>query len=209
MACLKKIVRNIKQGNGERAKKKRKAFWMSDIERIEKMLSDIECYSKRTMFSMEVYKSYSASHELDPVFEAFKNDYDQIKVLGVPAEEKLRMLQDSSNRIGEEIRSHIITREPEAQQNVEVSNDLVQQLSLAMSNAMQPIASKLDLLLTQQSDNMVKSPSAIPVRRSIAPTLSMQNDIHRQAPIQKKQSETPKLRALLERNLNRASGKPQ
>jgi hypothetical protein len=81
----------------------------------------------------------------------------------------------------------------------------VQALSLAMTNALRPVAEKLDLLTAQQQ-NVVKSNPAIPVRRSIPPTADMQKDIHRPAAPAKPQSETPKLRAMIEQKFNQAHG---
>jgi hypothetical protein len=92
-----------------------------------------------------------------------------------------------------------VEEEPKVVEQPQIEQtDLVQALSSAISGAMQPIASKLDLLLTQQAE-MVKSPVATPVRRSITPTLTMQTDIHQSRMVQKKApSETPKLRAIIE-----------
>jgi hypothetical protein len=182
-------------------KKKEKSVLDERLDKIELMLSQaiakpVEAVEERS------------SHELDTVFAKFRSSYDEVKASNLSANEKLTYLQDSFNVLAEEIKSNInIKEEPEVAPVVE-GNDIVQALSQAISSAMTPIANKLDLLLTQQQE-MVKSPqdNSVPTRRSITPTLSMQTDIQQQrmSP-QKPKSETPKLRALIEQNMNRTLG---
>lgn len=183
----------------------------SAIAKAAQELKDMIGDKSIKMYAVLTQKSDSESedrkpHELDTVFSQFKSDYDQVKSLEGTSQEKLQLLQESFNVFADAIRSNFETQEsvPSAVPE-KVDSNLVEQLSLAMSNALNPIASKLDLLLTQQQD-MVKSPSATPVRRSIPPTLSMQKDIQKSVVSQKPKSETPKLRALIEQNFRQARG---
>jgi hypothetical protein len=183
-------------------KKKEKSVLDERLDKIELMLS--QAIAK----PVEAVLEERSSHELDTVFAKFRSSYDEVKASNLSANEKLTYLQDSFNVLAEEIKSNInIKEEPEVAPVVE-GNDIVQALSQAISSAMTPIANKLDLLLTQQQE-MVKSPqdNSVPTRRSITPTLSMQTDIQQQrmSP-QKPKSETPKLRALIEQNMNRTLG---
>lgn len=163
------------------------------------------------MFALlERFTQPSVPHVLDDTFSKFKSVYDEVKIQPISVEEKLMAIQESFNEIGEEIKADIYktansqdVANPASQTTGINANEIVKVLSTAISDALSPIASKLDLLLTQQSE-MVKSPVATPVRRSIPPTLSMQKDIKNQNQVTKVKSSTPKLRELIERNLNNA-----
>jgi hypothetical protein len=157
----------------EHKKETKKSLTDEQLDRIEKMVSEIAPKSP------EVAKSETIlEHELDTVFAQFKSAYDEIKVQPITANEKLQLLQQPFGEIGNEIKSRMLT-EPEVESVEQVnSNDLVQAFSLAMISAMKPVSDKLDLLLTQKSE-MVKLPQATPVLRSIRPTLSMQQDINK------------------------------
>lgn len=191
------IMENIQ--NDENLEDKASAIAKAASE-LKEMIGDksMQMYAILTQKS-EVVTPKAQEHELDTVFSEFKSAYDEIKIQPVTADEKLQQLQEFFSKFGQEIRARMYEIEPEPEQQAEKSQaDLVQ----ALSQVMQPIANKLDMILTRQQD-MVKSPveKATPVRRSITPTLSMQADISRQKPVQKVQSSTPKLRALIEQRM--------
>jgi len=171
------------------------------LDKIEQALS--------VLATKSVEVPVAPSHELDPVYATFKSDYDQIKMQELNSNERLQLLQNSFETFALSVRSNI---EAVASEEVEepvsgIDNEqLVQTLSTALSNALNPLMAKVDLLTAKMQENVVKYPTDTPIRRSIAPNLSMQKDIRSQAVPQRPQSNTPKLRALIERNMQSALG---
>ena len=134
-------------------------------------------------------------HVLDTVFSEFKSKFDEVYTMSIPADEKLAQLQGAYAKIGEEIKKSVTPVE-EVTPVVQQSKDLI----MALSEVMNPIAQKLDLIAAKlaSQQTMVQPASAptlpqIPVRRSLDPSL-----LGQYYP-QKAQSETPNLRALIER----------
>jgi cation transport regulator ChaB len=178
------------------------------LDEIEKSLTEIAA-SARMVPEPSLVRPV---HELDSALELFKSAYDEARSQELPIDDKLRMLQDSFQKLGdqviENIRSSVELRQEPSTNQV----DLVQQLSIALADALRPIATKLDLVAAQMQNNVVKSiqqqpeVAAIPGRRSISPNLSMQSEIRRSSALPQKSSETPKLRAMIEQNFKRANG---
>lgn len=134
-------------------------------------------------------------HVLDTVFSEFKSKFDEVSTMSIPADEKLAQLQGAYAKIGEEIKKSVTPVE-EVTPVVQQSRDLI----MALSEVMNPIAQKLDLIAAKlaSQQTMVQPASAptlpqIPIRRSLDPSL-----LGQYYP-QKTQSETPNLRALIER----------
>jgi hypothetical protein len=135
-------------------------------------------------------------HVLDTVFSEFKSRFDEVSIMSIPADEKLAQLQGAYAKIGEEIKKSVTPPVEEVTPVVQQSKDLI----MALSEVMNPIAQKLDLIAAKlaSQQTMVQPASAptlpqIPVRRSLDPSL-----LGQYYP-QKAQSETPNLRALIER----------
>ena len=120
-------------------------------------------------------------HELNVAFEDFRSVYDEIKSQSISSDEKLQQLQTYFQEFGEAVITCMRNQpEPEVVIPKEgLNGDVVQALSTALIESMKPVYEKLDLLLAQRSESVVKSIPAIPARRSIPPTLSMQKDIQK------------------------------
>jgi hypothetical protein len=136
----------------------------------------------------------SPSHPLDAYFSEFKDKFDAIMASEVAENEKLQSIQEPFNILGTGIvsvvKSSIKPKEvtPEIQGQV----DLVE----ALSKVMNPIAQKLDLVITKLSAPQVEKPMLpVPQRRSISPSVVQQ--AQQQQPVVK--SETPNLRKLIEK----------
>ena len=145
-------------------------------------------------------------HELNTVFSDFRAVFDDIKAQSISSDEKLQQLQTYFNEFAQGVINCMKTEEPKENQIQEEpeGDNLVQTLSQALEQALTPLVQKVDLLLAQQrQENVVKSIPAIPVQRSIAPSLSMQKDIHKELQPQKSkvQSETPNLDKQVRRRL--------
>jgi len=141
-------------------------------------------------------------HELDAVFSQFKSAFDEVKMQPITPPEKLQLLQDAFNQFGNEIRNRMSVPEPQVEETpAEIDqNDLVTALSTALSNALTPLASKIDVLIESQK-SVVKSDVATPVRRSIAPQLSMQTEIRPQVQPVQSTSATPKLHEIIRKSV--------
>ena len=108
-------------------------------------------------------------HPLDKSFETLRSAFDEVQgeFVDAPAEERLQLIQDSYAQLGEVIRSTVAEEESgQEEAPTEVGVDLV----AALSEVMQPVAQKLDLLLQQNQQPQVNQVrSEIPQRRSIVP----------------------------------------
>lgn len=165
----------------------------SGIERIEsKINSSVEKALAEPAFV----------HELDNAYKVLCSAYDEVKGINNSDDDKLRQLQPALEEFAQNIREGIKDVETPDEMEEDLKSETEQaDLVQALSQAIAPLANKLDLLLTQRQ-SMIKSPSeeAIPVRRSLTPTLSMQNDI-RPALIKKVEtSPTPKLQEIVRKS---------
>jgi hypothetical protein len=130
-------------------------------------------------------------HPLDSTFASFKAEFDKIFQSEASEEEKLHSVQEPFNVLGTSIVSVIKSsaKPKEVPTLAGGQSDLVK----ALSDVMNPIAQKLDLVLTQLSSPVAERPaSVIPPRRSIPPSVYAQV----QQPVVK--SETPNLRKIIE-----------
>jgi len=165
------------------------------FDKIENMLSQI-----LEQKSVETVPEPINEHELDTVFATFKTSYDEVKASDMTTDEKLHLLQESFTVVGTEVKRGIeeVEVKSENADSDDVQSDAIQNLSLIV----QGLASKFDLLLTQQQQ-VVKLPveNAPPVRRNLQADLSMQKDIRGQKVTKRAVSETPILRALIDQQL--------
>lgn len=139
------------------------------------------------------------SHPLDAFFTEFKSKFDEIINSNVAEDMKLQMVQEPFNALGTGIVNVVKSsvKKPVAPE-LAGQTDLVNALSQAMNQAMQPFAQKLDLVLTQLSSPVAERPlAAVPQRRSINPAIVAQQPVMQQQPVNK--SETPKLRAIIDK----------
>lgn len=115
-------------------------------------------------------QSEKSVHVLDGAIETLKARYDEIATSDFPSDEKLRMVQQPFNELGQAI---ISTLKPEpviTESKVESGNPM--DLVKAFSEALQPLAQKLDLLIAQ--NRPVQNPVNVPPRRSFDPNLVQQ-----------------------------------
>ena len=106
-------------------------------------------------------------HILDTVIETLKARYDEIAKSEATSEEKLKMIQQPFNELGQAIISTLKSEEPK-QEVQETPMDMVK----AFSEALQPLAQKLDLLIAQ--NRPVQNPVNVPARRSFDPNIVQQ-----------------------------------
>ena len=172
----------------EKACAKKKATKKSETVELSEIIRAVVAEMTKT-------EEPKSAHVLDTVFSEFKSKFDEVYTMSIPADEKLAQLQGAYAKIGEEIKKSVTPVE-EVTPVVQQSKDLI----MALSEVMNPIAQKLDLIAAKlaSQQTMVQPASAptlpqIPVRRSLDPSL-----LGQYYP-QKAQSETPNLRALIER----------
>ena len=191
------------KGSGKEDSEDEKEETMMD-EKKKKMMDEkksevfdpapiMESLGKLSADLAELKKSQAVDHPLDAGISQLKTDYDAIAKSDFEPEEKLKMIQSSFAKLGQSI---VETLQPKVvetkQEQVNAAPDLVQ----ALSQALAPLAQKLDLLNSQLDKRSqavpVNTPPVVPQRRSIAPALSMQQKAVTT-------SATPKLRELIER----------
>jgi hypothetical protein len=135
-----------------------------------------------------------APHALDTSWQRFRAAYDNVVTSEDEPEQKLRSLQTEFDVFAEQIISSVRPKSSvvESESAQEIS---AQVLAGAISQALAPLAEKLDLLTTQLSATERSVPKmTVPAPRSIPPTAL-------QAAATVTRSETPKLRALLEKQM--------
>jgi cation transport regulator ChaB len=109
------------------------------------------------------------THILDRQLENLKARYDEIALADISSDEKLKLIQQPFNELGEILVSNLksTAKEEPIVENREL--DIVK----AFSEALQPLAQKLDLLI-QQGKTPVQNPVNVPQRRSFDPALVQQ-----------------------------------
>lgn len=136
------------------------------------------------------------SHPLDTFFSEFKSKFDEIINSNVDESMKLQMVQEPFNALGTGI-VNVVKSSVKKPVTPEVAGQM--DLVNALSQVMNPIAQKLDLVLTQLSTPVAeKTLNAVPQRRSINPAIVAQQPIQQQSTAVAR-SETPNLRKLIER----------
>jgi len=141
-----------------------------------------------------IVETPTSTHPLDNYFSEFKQKFDEIVVSDADEDEKLRQVQEPFTSLGNGIVS-VVKSSIKPQ---EVTPELQGQMDIvaALSQVMNPIAQKLDLVITQLSTPQVERPVIpVPPRRSIQPA-PVQQYIQQQPVIK---SETPNLRKIIER----------
>lgn len=140
----------------------------------------------------------TATHPLDDVFSTFKVQFDAVISTSATSDEKLVALQEGYVQIGNKIKELVAPKKTEVTEPP--ANDLVS----ALREVMQSFTQQLSLISTQLSDmkqvqdNQPRS-VVIPKRKGIDPASVVQPQL-----AQTIKSETPHLRAMLERNVEKA-----
>lgn len=108
----------------------------------------------------------------DNAFSAFKETFEELRDSDMTSDEKLRALQEPYEQFSQTFIQNIDGDSIEVEkESGTTQDDLVSALSKAMTEVMQPVGQKLDLLL-QSSKSSAKQevPSKVPVRRSLQPS---------------------------------------
>lgn len=122
------------------------------------------------------------AHILDESFNEFKSRFDEVYSSDYPAEEKLRLIQEPFNYLGSQLVSTMKSsakKEEVVVKSDEGGADIVK----ALTDALQPLMQKLDLVL---QNNTPVTPSVVPPRRSVNPA-----SLQQLSNVERKQSFTP------------------
>jgi hypothetical protein len=170
-----------------RGKKKEKA----DFDELKAQLAEIKSL---------IHPEPAPEHILDAAISKLKADFDDaVTVSNMPVEDRLKLLQPAFDQLGEIVKEKVSLSSIPVQETVQSSvqtnqPDIVQ----ALSEVMKPVVQQLGLMSAQLSE-LKKSPitqtAEVPQRRSVAPQLIQQRS-------QVVKSETPNLRAIIERTTN-------
>ena len=191
----KKVPPKMKEDTEDEEETPKKKSIVEDAELIRSIVKEVLAESKPEVKSEPV-----ASHPLDNLFSEFKSRYDEIINSNVAEDMKLQMIQEPFNALGNGVVTVVKSSIKPVAPEVKGQMDLVNALSQAMNQAMQPFAQKLDLVLTQLSTAPVEKPlMAVPQRRSINPAIVAPVSPLQQQSTAVNKSETPNLRKLIER----------
>jgi len=175
----------------------------SDVAEVEP--DKIDVLSTKFDKFVESFSNTDAIHPLDEVLDEFKSNYDKIVKADLTAEEKLQSLQPSLDSIAnitvKNIQDELV--DPEVKESV-VQADII---TKALVEVMRPLMSKLDLVLDQTTQ---KANTEVPVRRSIQAIDELRGVIPTErvsAESKVTQSNTPKLRAMIEQSVGIQPGR--
>jgi hypothetical protein len=196
-----KMMEDECEDSDEDCKKKRKM--MEDKEKSEAMKSEVfdptpivDAISRLSSEFAEFKKSQAVEpapvlppHPLDEGFSKLRADYDVISASELSADEKLRLIQNAFNTLGQTI---VEAFQPKQEEVKSEAGSNTPDLVKALSEVFAPMNQKLDLISKQLEQRPVTKSGVVPERKSIQATPNMQQE-------QVIQSETPKLRALINR----------
>ena len=139
-----------------------------------------------------------SDHKLDSVFAQFRSDFDSVLLSDTTPEEKLSALQPSINAVGEKV-VELVRAESKPVSIEKKQEDAITQLSEVVAT----LAQKMEFMSAQLENvskpaaTVVNAPTPIiPERRSINPASVAPSLLAK-----KSTSETPKLRALVDRSV--------
>lgn len=145
------------------------------------------------------------THPLHESLETFKSDYSAaLKMSDLNPDEKLRLIQQSFDALGQRVIETIKAPQPAPEPSP------INDMAKAFSEALQPLMLSMDMLSAKIQQLEAKAvvapvgtrpvqPSVIPQRRSITPNLQMQSVVRSGVTPGAAKSETPNLRAIIER----------
>jgi len=180
-------------------KKKKKDTKKSDIEELLSAVAELKS-DMAHLTSVVIVEP--PTHPLHEALETFKADYDTaLQMRDINADDKLRLIQQSFDALGQQVIATI--KAPQAAPEPSPINDMAK----AFSEALQPLMQELGMLRAEISTVKARPaevhaspPSVIPQRRSIAPTLTLQSEARTGVSPTVRKSETPNLRAIIERS---------
>lgn len=194
--CMAKKASEVPMTDEQHPKSKSKA----KIEKVEPMTKEeITEIIKSTMTELlpkpvESEVPETVAHPLDATFATFKAKFDEIVQSQATEDEKLHSVQEPFNVLGNEVAAVIKSSVKPKESTPEAT--VQSELAKALSDAMNPIAQKLDLVITQLSAPIAERvPLAIPQRRSISPAIVQQSQAVEAKPTE--DNPTPKLRKLI------------
>lgn len=136
-------------------------------------------------------RSEIEEHPLDKFFGIFKENFDVVSETDASSEEKLRMLQESFNQLGEVVKNLI---ENSVTDNAQQESNEISVLAEAVKALNEKVDGITRLLSSQEKPTVPASPP----RRSIQLTPDQRREIEQSRTVVK--SKTPKLREIIERN---------
>jgi cation transport regulator len=158
----------------------------SFMERIEKAVTPVTALES---------VSYEA-HPLDEALNIIKSSYDIIMKSTVSEDEKLMSFQEPMDNLGAVIKASVkdTVSNPtvEAKSSEATKDDIQEIVSRSIQEALQPIVESISLLSQQKSMGQDAYRPSVPTPRSINPSLIARTKVS------VKQSETPKIRKLIE-----------
>jgi len=145
--------------DGEYKDKKKKMKSNVDLSSVMSAIEEL-----RSAVSTPVVPDKPA-HILDEHFEEFKSRFDEVYSSDLPADEKLRLIQEPFNYLGGQL---VATMKSSAKKEEVVvkSDEGGADIVKALTDALQPLMQKLDLVL---QNNTPITQSTIPPRRSVNP----------------------------------------
>jgi len=161
-------------------KKEKKAEVVEESNLVIDLLKEIKA---------ELAPKPASSHPLDIAVEELKAIYDDAVELSDP-QESLRMMQEPFEALAAVIQSGFAQEEPEETSESTTDSQIVEVLN-AFREEMGLFKAEVSQMLQQQTE---PPQPQVPIRRSINPALL-------QKPVTEKQSETPKLRSLVEKSV--------
>lgn len=111
------------------------------------------------------------SHVLDAAFDALRADFDAVQGMSVTDGEKLQLLQEAANKLGEALRSNLTPAPPPEPLDAEESQIALDEIKSLVQQAIQPLAEQIKLLTTQLNarNDAVTVMNSTPQRRSVNP----------------------------------------
>jgi hypothetical protein len=179
--------------------------WKSDVDDeddpVIHILNELKSEISQLKSIVPAREPVEDVHPLHEYIEKFKAEFDTVLAMGnTSPEDKLRAVQPAFDTFGQSVAQIIKASSPVSEPSAPASNDFVS----AFSEALQPLMKELGMLRSEIS--ALKRPETSPVqqvipqRRSVTPTLQMQdiskslvNDPRRPS------TPTPKLRQIIER----------
>ena len=176
--------------NMEKEKCKGKKKEKADFDELKAQLAEIKSL---------IHPEPAPEHILDAAISKLKADFDDaITVSNLPVDDRLKLLQPAFDQLGEIVKEKVSLSSIPVQETVH--NDVQSQPDVvkAFIDALQPIQQQLGLLSAQMAE-LKRPPTTqvvqVPERRSLNPQL-----IQQKSTVVK--SETPNLRAIIDRTTN-------
>ena len=143
-----------KHGKGEKE--------MDEEECTEEMKKEGKC---------KEHMKESKAHVLDSAFDVLRADFDAVREMDITEIEKLQLLQEAANKLGEALRANITPERETVTESVAESVLNLDEIKSMVQAAIQPLADQVKLLSTQLTakNGAEAVTNSMPQRRSISP----------------------------------------